>query len=327
MGASASCPCLKAYAKLHGSYEAIVGGRVDDGIADLVGGIQGYDDLEKMGAAASDGTLWHKITTGINAGYLMGAGSNSGSDSHVVQGIAQGHAYSVLAAVQLVNKGQSVQLLKLRNPWGQTEWEGEWSDAWVNANAASHVKKQLKWSKDDDGMFWIKLPDFLLNYSTLYTVRLFNQGWTCVELDGRWEGRHAAGCDNYRKLGENPQFLVTVSRPAHLIIMFSQVDEGERDHTFIGASMLDMRGKRATRQIREVISTGSYTNLRSVTMENERLEPSRSGEPYTLVCTTFHPGSFYSDEENSSADNDTGFKLTCYCDDKEGFKIEPLDYD
>jgi hypothetical protein len=314
----------KAYAKLHGSYEAIVGGRVDDGVADMVNGIQGYIDLHDLGAAASDGTLWHKLKSGLSAGYLMGAGSHSGSDTDTVHGIVQGHAYSILGVQEVSNNGQREQLLCMRNPWGSTEWEFEWSDAWINQNASASVKRQLKWTSADDGIFWIKLPDFLLEFATVYTVRVFNQSWKQKALWGEWKGSSAAGCGNFRNIQSNPQFLVSVSKPAHIIIMLSQIDEeGQgRDHTSIGAQLLDIGGKRATRNIREVITTGSFSNIRAVTLETERLEPStrNSGKPYTLVVSTFYPGPQYN---NGDAKNERKFALNCYCDDQ-AFDIQEL---
>jgi len=314
----------KAYAKLHGSYEAIVGGRVDDGICDLVGGIQGYDEFEKLGPACSDGTLWHKITSGLNAGYLFGAGSNSGSDSDTVRGVVQGHAYTVLAAENVVMHGEQVQLIKLRNPWGCTEWDGEWSDAWINSNASTAIKNRLHWAKEDDGMFWMKLPDFLLSFSTLYCVRIYGEGWNNKIIQSKWKGRTAAGCSNYRNLTANPQFHVTVTRPAHIIIILTQLDEGERDHTHIGATLHAYKGGRVERNIRKKLDTGSYSNLRTVTMEADRLEPNADGTPYTLCATTFGPGPFYK-ESTGDADpmNEGGFTMSVFCDDGD-FQFEEL---
>jgi len=39
-------------------------------------------------------------------------------------GLVPGHAYSVISASEYNN----VKLLKIRNPWGHFEWEGDWSD-------------------------------------------------------------------------------------------------------------------------------------------------------------------------------------------------------
>ena len=41
---------------------------------------------------------------------------------------------------------------------------------------------KLGWKVEDDGMFWMKLPDFLLNFSNLYIVRNFNTSWKALAL-------------------------------------------------------------------------------------------------------------------------------------------------
>lgn len=47
----------------------------------------------------------------------------------VGQGLKMGHAYSFLSCGQITDsKGQSVKLVRLRNPWGFGEWTGPWSD-------------------------------------------------------------------------------------------------------------------------------------------------------------------------------------------------------
>jgi hypothetical protein len=40
-----------------------------------------------------------------------------------------GHAYTLLSAAEVLDiNGNTVRLVKLRNPWGSGEWNGDWSD-------------------------------------------------------------------------------------------------------------------------------------------------------------------------------------------------------
>ena len=40
-----------------------------------------------------------------------------------------GHAYGLIAAKTVTDKsGNTVNIVKLRNPWGQFEWKGAWGD-------------------------------------------------------------------------------------------------------------------------------------------------------------------------------------------------------
>ena len=43
-------------------------------------------------------------------------------------GLVGGHAYSLTDAVTVKSNGRDVDLVRVRNPWGHTEWTGPWSD-------------------------------------------------------------------------------------------------------------------------------------------------------------------------------------------------------
>lgn len=50
----------------------------------------------------------------------------NGKDS----GLIKNHAYSLNDILEIndpFNEGQTVRLLRLRNPWGKSEWKGAWS--------------------------------------------------------------------------------------------------------------------------------------------------------------------------------------------------------
>lgn len=195
----------KAYAKLFGSYGAIDGGLVHFALADFTGGepdMLTVTDAEVQ-PAVDDGSLFKKLLKYAELGYLLGAGSPSGSDSDVSSlGVVQGHAYSLLQ----VKEVNGVQLLQLRNPWGSKEWNGQWSDTdshswtrymkYVGACVKRYlvVLTSLDWrcrqklnydpevADADDGMFWISFQDFCRNFEDIYVCKLYKT----VAQGGPW---------------------------------------------------------------------------------------------------------------------------------------------
>jgi hypothetical protein len=127
----------------------------------------------------------------------MGAGSPSHPDGDRAKsdtGIVQGHAYSIVEAVEV----DGLKMIRLRNPWGEGEWQGDWSD---NSNKwTTRMKNILNYSNEDDGMFWMDFNDFYDEYDTVYVCRNLSQkkGWTAISVADRWEGKYAGGLPNSR---------------------------------------------------------------------------------------------------------------------------------
>lgn len=121
----------KMWAKLHGSYDRIAGGREYETIRDLTGA-PGYFFSE------INDESFEQIYDYDNQGFLMSCsvGPDYTQEEADNDGIVLGHAYTLLSVAQIQDKrGNMVRLVKLRNPWGSGEWKGNWSDksdSWTN---------------------------------------------------------------------------------------------------------------------------------------------------------------------------------------------------
>ncbi|TMW55975.1 hypothetical protein Poli38472_008623 [Pythium oligandrum] len=142
----------KAYAKLHGSYEALIGGFVDVALNDLTGmcseqvimkaGYPGFGEDPFAPARPQQrkgDPFWDKLIKYKQGGTLMGcsiqpaptsADKAAAPESSAGNGLYYKHAYALVDAAEIktVNK-ELVRLVKLRNPWGMGEWTGPWSDS------------------------------------------------------------------------------------------------------------------------------------------------------------------------------------------------------
>jgi len=56
-------------------------------------------------------------------------------------------------------------LVKVRNPWGYAEWNGEWSDD--SSRWTRELREQLKVENKDDGIFYMAYEDFLTHFEKL----------------------------------------------------------------------------------------------------------------------------------------------------------------
>jgi len=105
----------------------------------------------------------------------MSGTSNSKLSDEERNGIKHNHAYSVLGLYYEKDKnGYSIQLVKVRNPWGHGEWEGPWSDN--SADWYPEIEERLGKTSANDGTFFMPLKDYYHCFRT--TAICYEHGCT-----------------------------------------------------------------------------------------------------------------------------------------------------
>lgn len=93
----------KAYAKLHGGYEAIVGGQEVYCLQDLYGGVPARYKLQEK--CPSEEVAWQTISSALQSGSLVGC-SNEDMAAELPSGLRKTDAYGVMKLVELDYQGE-----------------------------------------------------------------------------------------------------------------------------------------------------------------------------------------------------------------------------
>lgn len=195
----------KAYAKAHGDYYAIEGGYASEAIEDLTGGVGVVINPEDI---MDKERFWREQLSQVNKKYLFGGGSKPTS----TKGFIGGHAYAVL---KVFEEGD-LKLLKMRNPWGEVEWEGDWADGSKLWTPEMMIK--LEHTFGDDGVFWISYKDFLKHFPSINRLRLFDKEWQVAQ---QWTSVNVPWTVDYL----DTKFQFTLDQKAPVVVVLSQPDD------------------------------------------------------------------------------------------------------
>lgn len=169
----------KAYAKIHGSYDKLIGGEIVEALEDFTGGLSETCRLDEEDISS----LFPLMMKAFSRNSFLGCSIDAEMDEIEGEGplgLVKGHAYSITGIRNVLwdpaaksnkksilkppksknianNSTKSVRLLRIRNPWGDsTEWQGPWSDGakeWDELHEA--VLKEFDISFSADGEFWV----------------------------------------------------------------------------------------------------------------------------------------------------------------------------
>lgn len=173
----------KAWAKVHGSYERINGGCSMTTIRDLTGAPGDLYQLDDEDVDPED--VWEKLYDADKKNYILTAVTmkNPACDILPPVGLVPEHTYSLIRVE--VAKGH--RLLKLRNPMGEYEWKGDWSDK--SAHWTPELSDQLGHTEQNDGTFWMCWSD-VCQYFTSFAINRYRDEAELVSIDVHQEPDH-----------------------------------------------------------------------------------------------------------------------------------------
>uniref|UniRef100_A0A672U0B1 Calpain 9 n=1 Tax=Strigops habroptila TaxID=2489341 RepID=A0A672U0B1_STRHB len=225
----------KAYAKLNSSYEALKGGSTIEAMEDFTGGVGEMYEVKKAPDNFYE-ILEKALKRCSMVGCSIDTSSAAESEAKTPFGLIKGHAYSVTGIDEVSYRGRQVQLIRIRNPWGQVEWNGPWSDKCVSCPVhagLTRAKSQLLMKFEDFKVHFDKVEICNLTPDALDDSAVHK--WEVTIHQGSWvRGSTAGGCRNFLEtFWTNPQIKL------HL----TEKDDGEDECTFIAALMQKDRRK------------------------------------------------------------------------------------
>jgi hypothetical protein len=297
---NAMWPCLleKAWAMLHGSYADIEGHARSDALSPLNYFLPhsleytcqpvplpsgGYSSSSggNRDTVLSEDELWDKLMLWQAKGWPMTTGSRTTAASGAGgdHGIVRKHAFSLMRVFTTPTNLGGEHLLQLRNPHGEGEWDGRYSDkdtaSWTPALRA--VTGYNPEASGNDGIFFMCLQDFQFQFGSVNVtpnvcLAKDGGGWHKAEVRGTFTSAQlrasAAQGDWLDKALQFPQLLIHSGGASGEVTVMLELDQRSR--------------KEGARHPEIVLHCYSYRNGTGVTPAKSRDHYYSSDKPSTI---------------------------------------------
>ncbi|GAU93428.1 hypothetical protein RvY_05370-2 [Ramazzottius varieornatus] len=288
----------KAYAKLHGSYEALKYGNLLDGLANLTGGC-----AEQIGfSPAALELVFNRILNRTSIVTVVATSEDKSQNlTQLRNGIITGCSYRVLSAEEIPTKtGERQRLLHLQSPYQTTDYASRTAlDLYP-----LQEKERLGIGFLPEGEFWMPEGEFLSTFDHFDLIYMdsdtsFDESTLQRKIpfhmrvwEGRWQkGVTAGGCRNNvdTSFHINPQFLLITAEDDEVVISVHQhlclspIVIGFS--IYVNSNAQFHRLEAAHFKKRHATLHSSYTNTQQVTARC-RLT---SGQ-YVIIPTSFEAG-------------------------------------
>lgn len=205
------CLLEKALAKAYGGYDKMYGGLENYLVRDLTGAPYSVHNIpkidkgkiKKIGDITDISQISSQIKRVLKKGHLISVVprnqgnqnskskkyfSNLKSQKKLKKPISVNHNYALISLKEVKDaKGKNSRIVKLRTPYKESPWNGEWSlksKAWT-----INLKKKLKVeSQQKKGEFWMSVKDLMTHFETLNVYKTTpGHVYTSLEIDSLYQ--------------------------------------------------------------------------------------------------------------------------------------------
>ncbi|XP_055692832.1 calpain-C [Lutzomyia longipalpis] len=307
----------KAYAKLHGSYEALKYGTLLDGLADLTGGITECIPIRAENVPIRPAIMYSLLDTTSIVTCTVNNSTNSTQIRNQLEklpsGICVGSNYRLCSLDKAETlMGDSVQLVRLRDPmslgnFGNGDgYNGDWSSLSNSWERVSVQERDRLLGQLDIGDFWMSFADLAQIFTHLECVHLDSdtardepslsdksRKWLMRMYQGAWrKGVTAGGCrNNPDSFHINPQLQLFLNDKEDVIISLNQ--HSVMEPKVIGFTLYNL--STVQNKISECLPKSFFKKHKS--LQNSQYTNSRQisqrccldAGRYLIMATTFEP--------------------------------------
>ena len=308
----------KAWAKVNGGYAYIESGYPSEALEALTGfgsllyntTLMKDDELNK-----NKPEIINNLKIADQSHCLISCGTTNVKDPEELEnvGLFDGHAYTLISLTQIItNEGNYEYLFKIRNPYGEKEWNGDWSDKSNLWN--ERLKNQLNFKDKEDGIFFMNEKDFFKYFKQIEICYiLYNSTSVKYTIEGE-ENLKNGSVFNIET--ENEGFLsVSVLRkncrtnrelkdktfPTHISIVKYTPKESNRLKTFSDYNGTYTSSETCTLNIK--VTKGNYLIYVYINYENLEISQEKSIDVKIACSAKFNHAQMHYDER------DKGFPL------------------